>query len=131
MINKSGHPNPHELGSSAEQSAAAFLKRKGWRILKMNYRTRYGEIDIIGMDKDLLVFVEVKSSSRQNGWFPGDRIDSKKQKKIRLVASEYIAKHEIPAGGIRFDAVLMTAAKRGEWLINHIIDAFRINEENV
>jgi len=119
---------PRTKGANAEQAAAAYLKRKGWRILDMNYHTRRGEIDIIGRDGDQLVFIEIKSSSSPAGWDLGDRIDRRKRKKIALTATEYISRHEIPAGGIRFDAILMTAAKFGEWTINHIKDAFRMDD---
>ncbi|MDP8238284.1 MAG: YraN family protein [Candidatus Hatepunaea meridiana] len=122
-MNKS---TPHKLGSDAELAAAAYLKQKGLRILEKNYRIRQGEIDIIAQDKDQLVFVEVKSSSNSNGWYPGERIDSRKRKHIQITASQYISEHEIPAGGIRFDAILMTTTVYKEWKIEHIVDAFRV-----
>ncbi|HHE47042.1 MAG TPA: YraN family protein [Bacteroidetes bacterium] len=121
----------HEFGASAEQAAAAYLRRKGCRLLETNYHTRRGEIDIICRDGDSLVFVEVKSTRDPDGWYPGDRIDKRKRKRIQLAASHYISHHEIPAGAVRFDAVLMTATRRGEWKINHVRDAFRIDESNV
>ncbi len=118
---------PREFGTSAEQAAVAYLKRKGWRILETNYHTRQGEIDIIGKDGGHLVFIEVKSSHHPGGWFPGDRIDATKRKRMQLAASHYISRHEIPAGGVRFDAILMTAVKDNEWKIVHVKDAFRVD----
>ncbi len=118
---------PREFGTSAEQVAVAYLLRRGWRILDTNYHIRQGEIDIIGRDGDHLVFVEVKSSHHPGGWFPGDRIDETKRKHMQIAASHYISQHEIPAGGVRFDAILMTAVKGDEWKIEHIKDAFRVD----
>lgn len=115
-------------GRMAEAAAAAHLKRKGFRVLETNWRTRRGEIDIVCRDGDRLVFVEVKSAGSKGGWFPGERIDRRKRERLRLAALDYISRREIPAGGIRFDALIMTRTPRGEWGIEHIRDAFRFDE---
>jgi len=121
--------SPRKLGSEAERTAVGYLQRRRWRILDTNYHTRQGEIDIIARDGDQLVFVEVKSSQKQTEWYAGNRIDLRKQKRMLLTARHYIASHEIPVGGIRFDAVIMVAKPNGEWSIEHIKDAFRIEED--
>ncbi len=120
--------DPHALGKEAEKTATAYLKRKGWRILTTNYHTKQGEIDIIGSEGNCLVFIEVKSSSKSSDWDPIERIDFHKQRHIQLAASNFISTHEIPIGGIRFDAILMTATERGEWKIKHLTDAFRVDD---
>ena len=125
MIDKS---DPHKLGAEAEKTAAAYLKRKGWRIVEMNFRTRRGEIDVVCVDDECLVFVEVKSAAKSTELNPGARINHRKQQRLQLAASEYLSTHEVPGGGVRFDAVVMIATERGEWKIEHIEDAFRIDD---
>jgi putative endonuclease len=119
-------PDPrHALGSEAERVAAEYLKRKGYQILEMNFRTRRGEIDIVCNDNGCLVFVEVKSASKPTDINPGESIHYRKQQRLQLAATEYISTHEIPGGGVRFDAIVMIATERGEWKIDHAVDAFR------
>ncbi len=117
-----------EFGAEAEKTAAAYLRRRGYKILRMNYHTRRGEIDIICMIDNMLVFVEVKSASKKTDWDPVYRIDAKKQQRMKHAANDYIVKNELPAGGVRFDAVIMTATERNDWKIKHIEDAFRIED---
>jgi len=128
MSNSLSELGSHELGKAAEKTAAAYLKRKGWRILETNYHIVQGEIDIIGQEGNYLVFVEVKSSSKSSDWDQAERINIRKQRRLQLAASDYISSHEIPSGGIRFDAILMTATERDEWKIEHLTDAFRPDE---
>lgn len=52
--------NHREIGTVYENKAVLFLQEKGFQILERNFYTRFGEIDIIAMDRDYLVFVEVK-----------------------------------------------------------------------
>ncbi len=120
---------PGEAGHRAELAAAAYLKHRGYRIITSNYRTTRGEIDIICRDGNCLVFVEVKSAERSGGWFPGERIDARKRERLRLAGLDYISSHEVPAGGIRFDAIIMTGKVQDEWSIEHIPDAFRFNDD--
>ena len=49
------------LGKDGEDIAAVFLEKKGFRIIEKNYRTAFGEIDIIAQDRGVIVFVEVKT----------------------------------------------------------------------
>ena len=99
-----------------------FLKRAGYRILSTNYRTVFGEVDIIARDRDATVFVEVKSRSGSAFGYPFEAVTPKKQEKIRRVALYYMKqmKKEIP---VRFD-VLSITTEDGKEAIEHIRDAF-------
>ncbi|MGI9307144.1 MAG: YraN family protein, partial [Gammaproteobacteria bacterium] len=66
-------------GKNAEQTAAAFLQKRGLRVLQKNYRSRRGEIDIIAEDGQTLVFVEVRR--RGGGWGGGEKRKKNKKKK--------------------------------------------------
>lgn len=124
-------PSPDHLkaGKEAETAAIAYLSQRRYKILTSNYRTRRGEIDIVCRHRNYLVFVEVKSRAKEGQRFLGDRVDLRKQRRIIQAARDYLTCHEIPEGGIRFDVILMTATPGGEWKIEHIEDAFRLESE--
>jgi putative endonuclease len=76
----------------AEDLAVQYLKWKGYKILQRNYRTPFGEIDIIAKTEKTYVFVEVKSGSGKR-ISPSERVDNKKYKKI-LESAQYFLKKE-------------------------------------
>lgn len=110
------------IGAQGEEAALAFLKKAGYRILATNYKTVFGEVDIIAMENGTTVFVEVKSRSGSAFGFPFEAVTPKKQDKIRKVALYYMKqkKEEI---ALRFD-VLSINISGGESAIEHIKDAF-------
>lgn len=110
------------IGAQGEAAALTFLKQTGYRILATNYKTVFGEVDIIAMDNGTTVFVEVKSRSGSAFGHPFEAVTPKKQEKIRKVALFYMKqkKQEIP---VRFD-VLSINIEDGQNKIEHIIDAF-------
>ena len=112
------------LGKDGEDIAAAFLKKKGFRIIEKNYRTVFGEIDIIAQDRGVIVFVEVKTRSDTTFGYPFEAVNPKKREKIRKVALCFMKrqKKESPA---RFDVMSITR-DRGETRIEHIQDAFEV-----
>ncbi|MBI1821598.1 MAG: YraN family protein [Nitrospirae bacterium] len=95
-----------EYGQEAENHAAQFLARRGYAILEKNYKTRFGEIDLIAKDQEYLVFVEIKA--RKNDHFGGARaaITPTKRKKIIQMAKFYIFSKKIESD-VRFDVVLI------------------------
>jgi len=106
-----------QFGKSGEKKAASFLKKKGFKILEMNYRCRFGEIDIVAKDGDTVVFVEVKTRSTAQFGMGYESVNSRKQEKLTASAQHYIAeKGESPA---RFDVVSIDGQE-----LTHIINAF-------
>ncbi len=103
-----------QVGDDAERAAERYLIGHGLSIVERNFRTRFGEIDLIMRDADVLVFVEVRL--RQNDDFGGAAasIGAQKQRRIVAAAQQYIAalRHPPPC---RFDAVLIMGGKI-EWL---------------
>lgn len=81
-------------GNKYEELAAIKLKRNGYEILKRNYYSRYGEIDIIGRDADTLFFAEVKYRKNLKYGVPSEAVDERKQHKIIKTAEEFIYKNE-------------------------------------
>lgn len=96
--------NKRDVGNYGEVLAVNYLKELGYEILKLNWRFRYWEVDIIAKDNGILVFVEVKSRSNTNYGNPADFVDYKKQQNLLKIASAYINRSRYE-GEIRFDIV--------------------------
>lgn len=106
-------------GAQAEQWAAQYLQRQGLKLVAQNYRSRFGEIDLVMQDGATLVFIEVRL--RRNADFGGAAasIDSRKQQRLIRTAQHYLAGLSyLPP--CRFDAVLMDDAQGNNlhWLKN-------------
>lgn len=105
-------------GLQAEQQAAEYLLKQGLKLIAQNYRSRFGEIDLIMQDVEVLVFIEVRL--RRNADFGGaaSSIDMRKQQRIIHTAQQYLGNlQRIPP--CRFDAVLIdTEGRKLEWLKN-------------
>lgn len=107
------------LGRAGEIKAAEFLKKNGFKILTTNYRTSFGEIDIVADDNGTLVFVEVKTRSSDDFGAPSEAVNAKKREKYYKVASFYLQKEKKLDSPCRFDVVEIENGR-----INHIINAF-------
>ncbi len=109
--------NKRLIGTRYEQEAAQYLKQQGYRILMLNYRCKIGEIDIIAMEEDTLVFCEVKYRKNLQYGSPAEAVDFKKQNTIRKIAGIYLMEHRIPADtSIRFDVIS---------ILNHTITLYK------
>ncbi|HBS47984.1 TPA: YraN family protein [Candidatus Dependentiae bacterium] len=91
-----------KLGFCGENYVAKFLENKGFKILEQNFRTRFGEIDIIAQKEDVVAFIEVKT--RKNLYFQiASVVTHSKQKKIIATAKRYIVENNIYDKICRFD----------------------------
>ena len=93
-----------KLGEKGEGLAAKFLRNQGYKILEQNYKTRIGEIDIIAMDGEKLVFVEVKTRESLHYGRPFESVTRSKRRKISNVAILYLKRLKI-IPPCRFDVV--------------------------
>ena len=109
----------------AEQIAEQYLLKNGYRILERNVRSRRGEMDLVAMQGETLVFCEVKSRQGVGELYPGDSIHARKQGRLIRLAAGYLQRHGQYADMLcRFDAVLVW--KTGSlWRVEVIVDAFR------
>ena len=105
------------LGPWGEAAAAAYLRKKGFRIEAMNYRTRLGEIDIIARDGRYLVFVEVKYRSTMTSGWASQAVDYHKQQRICKAAQFYLICHGYGEVPCRFDVVAVDGEKL-QWIRN-------------
>ncbi len=107
-------------GEQAETLAADFLHGKGLRIVARNYRSRYGEIDLIAREGPTVVFVEVRSRSSETYGGAAASITAAKREKLLKTARHYLAGVS-PLPPCRFDAVLVSGEPpRIEWIRNAI-----------
>lgn len=118
------------IGRAAEALVAKRIARSGWEIVERNARTRYGELDIVALDGDALVFVEVKAG-RESSAFGPERpvlgVDWRKQLRVRRLATAWMGeRREAPRyREIRFDAVGVTFDRAGRVVdVEHIRAAF-------
>ena len=84
------------LGDLGEKIAQKYLKEKGYRILDTNFKRKWGEIDIVAKKKKTIIFVEVKTISKKEFFFPEDEIDWKKKKQLRKMTQIYLSENKIP-----------------------------------
>ncbi|WP_192894531.1 YraN family protein [Paenibacillus contaminans] len=114
------------LGAYGEKQAALYLLRLGYRIVEANWRCRSGEIDLVAMDGDTLVFAEVRTRSTSGAFgTPIESVDFRKRKQIRETAQVYLHQHRLPVGSFRFDVigVFMKAGSEAAE-IKHVANAF-------
>lgn len=98
-------PHAKEFGKAAEEDAANYLSEKGYKILERNFRSRFGEIDIIAKDGVVTVFVEVKARRNDNKGTSLSAVTPSKQRKISLTALYYMKANNILGQRARFDVV--------------------------
>jgi putative endonuclease len=93
------------LGKDAESRASGFLKRNGYKILRINYKNRLGEIDIIAQEDDVLCFVEVKCRRSDRFGSGLEAVTRLKQKKLSEVALVFLKENKLLDRSSRFDVV--------------------------
>lgn len=91
-----------KTGWVGENIAASALEKKGYEILERNFSNKFGEIDIIAKDKNILVFVEVKTKIGEEFGLPEEMVGKGKLARIRNMATMYMKGKELPC---RIDVV--------------------------
>lgn len=123
----SSEPEHLRRGRVGEEAARRHLQRSGLRFLAGNVRCRRGEIDLVFREGDCLVFVEVKTRSR-DGWVrPAAAVDSGKKRRVSRAALEYLRRLREPRVKVRFDIVevLLDGGEVGE--VRHLPGAFTLS----
>ena len=115
-------------GKRGEEVAVRYLLRRGYKVLARNFRSPFGELDIIAQDKDTLVFVEVRTGGSRRIHDPEETIGPQKQKRIARTAQFYIQTHHLEdQWAARFDVVAVEEGEKG-LEVRHITDAFECEE---
>lgn len=120
------------LGERGERLAAAHLERAGYTILARNFRTRFGELDLVAANDRCLIFCEVKTriaGTRRGPAGPLDAIGPRKRAQVRAMAREWLASSASSdrprRPELRFDAIGILVSRGGELVsLDHVEDAF-------
>lgn len=117
----------HDLGHQGEVFAEKFLKAEGYEILERNYRSPFGEIDLVARENGEISFIEVKTR-QEDGWDAFEAVDPRKQRKIVRTATAFLMERfgsdEVDA---RFDVLAVWAAEDGSLKGELLKDAFRLS----
>ncbi len=117
--------NTHIIGQEAEKIAADFLIANKLKVVDRNYRTRFGEIDIIAKDKKSFVFVEVKAKQTSRFGKPYEMVTAKKEKKLIATSKNYLLekRFDLEAADWRIDVISIDyETGQIEWLKNAVFD---------
>ncbi len=117
-----------QLGNSGEEMAIQFLKQNGYHVLEKNYRTSFGEIDIIAEDRDTICFVEVKTRASVFLSSPFEAVSETKQRKLSQMAFEYLRKKNQMECRARFDAIAILFSAGENVRIELVKNAFEVIE---
>lgn len=117
------------LGQQGEEIIVQYLKKLGFTIISQNYKSRFGEIDIIASNETVLAFVEVKFR-KDSKVYLSDLISYSKQQKIIKTALTYISKNNLSHIIYRFDVALLNLVEN-KIELNYIENAFTLHDESV
>jgi putative endonuclease len=113
------------LGRRGESAAARYLKRHGYRILARGDRLWPGELDLVALDRQTIVFVEVKTRRSQDAGHPAEAVDAAKQRRLTRLAVTFLKRHGLLEHPGRFDVVAVTWPEgRRRPTIEHFKNAF-------
>src|SRR5438552_3136887 len=94
-----------QTGDIAEALAAEYLEAHGIKIIERNFRTRYGEIDLVAKDRKTIVIVEVRAKKNDFSGSPIETVNYKKQQKVLKMAHWYLAQTKLKNRDARIDVV--------------------------
>ena len=120
------HSYNKDIGSFCEALARDYLISKGYKILNMNFRNKFGEIDIICKKNNLLIFCEIKSRYSNSFGSPIESITCYKQKQIIKLSELYLISKKYYNFNVRYDIIeVIFNTITSPHIINHVQDAFR------
>ena len=111
--------NKTELGQKGEIEARKYLEKLGYFVMATNFKCSFGEIDIIAINGEELVFVEVKTRCSKKYGEPRDAVDKHKRKHIKKAATFYLYKNRFENEFVRFD-VIEVFSKDDKFSVRHI-----------
>ena len=111
--------NREELGRKGEYKARKYLEKQDYFVVRQNFKCKFGEIDIIAIDKNELVFVEVKTRCSKKYGEARDAVNKYKKKHIKKAANFFVYKNKLENQFVRFD-VIEVYFNNNIFKINHI-----------
>ena len=108
------------LGRDGEQAAVNYLESRGFRILDRNWRCADGEIDIVAVERQVLVVCEVKSRTSTRYGGPLEAVSRAKRARLRRLAVQWLNAHGIRFDEVRIDVVGLLYEGTGGFTIEHV-----------
>jgi putative endonuclease len=113
------------LGERGEAVAARYLRRKGYRIVARRERDALGELDLVAVDRRVIVFVEVKTRRSHRRGHPADAVDAHKQSRLTRAALAFLKRHQLLEHAARFDVISVTWPPHSRRpVVEHFCNAF-------
>ena len=113
------------IGKIGEKLAADYLTDKGYYLLEQNFNVVYGEIDLIALDGEIVVFVEVKTRTSDTFGSPEDSITSSKIEKMQNAALMWLQAHPDAPDDWRMDVIAILIDRQNNLMdLQHFVDAY-------
>lgn len=119
----------NDLGKKAEDLAAEFLLKNGYKILARNFRFQKAEIDIISENDNFIVVCEVKARSTDIFNLPQEAVNKRKIKLLVTATDHYLQESNINKE-VRFDIISVLPDEKGNLNLEHIVNAFEAFDAN-
>jgi putative endonuclease len=116
--------NRRSEGARYEELACSYLKKKGYKIIDRNVYLLRKEVDVIALDRDTVVFIEVKGRRSARYGMPSEAVDARKQKHMIKIAGAYLEKMRMPDRACRFDVVSVKVGSDKHMSFEHVEGAF-------
>jgi putative endonuclease len=114
------------LGKEGERIAEQYLKEKGYKLVERNYRCAAGEVDLIVLDRRVIVFVEVKTRTGHGFGTPLEAVQPRKQRKMMQAAQFFLTQKKLHQRDARFDVVGISWPGQ-EPMVEHVENAFDLS----
>ena len=109
----------HILGKKGEDVAVEYLETQGYNILDRNFLCRQGEIDVVALDKNYVVFVEIKARTNTEYGLPSESVTKRKLEHLIKAAKYYLHVRNLEDANVRIDAIEIYVANN-KYYINHL-----------
>ncbi|PJA47214.1 YraN family protein [Candidatus Uhrbacteria bacterium CG_4_9_14_3_um_filter_36_7] len=108
------------FGNQGEMIAVDYLREKGWKILDLQYRTHFGEIDIVAQEKEEIVFIEVKTRQSIDCGYPEESVTPHKLRRLASLGEMYLEERRLETKPFRLDVISVLFKDNGLSEIYHI-----------
>lgn len=112
--------NKKDFGKLGEDIAVNYLKNKGYKIIEKNFRTRFGEIDIICEKDNSIIFIEVRTKRNSSLLSPEESITKRKIENYKKLALEYLINSKRKYKNIKFDFLGIEYKSEKDFKLNYI-----------
>ena len=118
-------PHTRARGAVGEEAAEAYLVAQGYRVVERNVASKLGEIDLVALDGETLVFVEVKARASAEFGAAIEAVGPRKRRRLARAAAMFLAKNRSQRP-CRFDVLGLDRGADGAWTFTLVRDAFQL-----